>query len=339
MDKPKSILVIAWGGIGDMICLSPALLALRKKYPETRIVILCENNTPCELIRYWNGAYTFSMREKEFKGLFGKLRIIRILRGFCFDRSVMNAVGPSFRSAVISLLSGARVRIGKSVRGKGFLNTIKFPEYRMHEIDANFEIFKYLGIERDNEKPFVEIPKNSFLFVDRWCKEMKIIPKKVIGIHPGAGDKNKKWDKFGELMRLFTKDEKKLVVFGTEDERDYIEGIIEDCGIRNYILPFIGYPITHVSAMISYCELFVGNDSGLSHLASAVSVHTITIFGPSSWERGRPYGNKCIIIKSNLPCSPCSWLGMGIKCKSLECLKAIKAKDVYRKAMAAVGSR
>ena len=351
MDEPKTILVIAWGGIGDIVCLSPALLALRKRYHEAKIVILCENNTPCELIKCWNGAYTFSIKEKKFKGFSGKIRLIKKLRQFYPDVSVMNAVGPSFRSAFISVLSGARIRIGKSVRGKGFLNTIRFPEYRIHEIDANFEIFKYFGVERADEKPFVQIPEDSFLFVNRWCKDRKITPKEVIGIHPGASDRNKRWDKFSELIRSFMKEGERLVIFGSEDERSYIETIAKDCreGLsylsdsvnepygQASIFSFIGYPITYAAAMISCCKLFIGNDSGPSHLASALSVPTITIFGPTSWERGRPYGDKSIIVKSNLPCSPCSWLGVGIKCKSLECLKEIKVGEVYEKAMEVLG--
>ncbi len=329
MDKPKTVLVIAWGGIGDMICLTPALLALRKRYPGMRMVVLCENNTPRELISHWKGVCTLSMRERKFEGISGKLKMIKELRRFCFDVSVMNAVGPSFRSAVISLLSGARVRIGKSVRGRGFFNTIRFPEYRMHEVDTNFEIFRYLDVERGDEKPFVQIPEESFLFVDRWYEERKITARGIIGIHPGAGDKKKRWDKFGELMESFLRKGKKIVVFGTEDERYYIESIVPQ---NKCVFPFVGYSITQTSAMINRCELFIGNDSGLSHLASALSVPTVTIFGPSSWKRGRPYGDKSVIVKSNLPCSPCSWLGVGIKCRTLKCLKEIRVEDVYREA-------
>ena len=327
MDKIKSVLVIAWGGIGDIVCLSPSLLALRKTYPEARIVVLCENNIPCELLKSWKEIYILSMKEKGYSGLLGKILLMKKLRRFNFNVGIMNSVGPSFRSALILFLSGAKKRIGKSTDGRGFLNSVKFTEYRLHEIDANFKIFKSMDVERDGEKPFVVIPEHSIEFVDRWCSEREIVSKEIVGIHPCAGDIKKRWSKFDELIKLLTKKGQKIVVFGSEEEREYIKSIIPESG---YIFTFIGYELSHVAAMIRSCKLLIGNDSGLSHLASALSVPTITIFGPSSWERGKPYGDKSVIVKSDLPCSPCSWLGVGIKCESLECMKRISVDDVYR---------
>jgi heptosyltransferase-2 len=339
VDTSKNILIIAWGGIGDIVCLSPALLALRNRYPRANVTILCENDAPYKLISNWGEVATLCMKEKKFQGLSGKIQMIKTIRSLCVGTATMNAVGPSLRSAIIFLLSGAKIRIGKNIRGRGFLNTIKFTEYRMHEIDANFQIFKFLGVEKGNEKPFVRVPKESFQFVSEWCRDRKILPKEVIGIHPGAGDEKRRWDKFGELMRLFIEKKEKLVVFGIETEKDYIESIIRNCWENlqastknNNIFPFIGYPINYTSAMIANCKVFIGNDSGLAHIASALSIPTAAIFGPASWERSGPYGNKSVIVKSDLPCSPCSWTGVRIRCKSLECLKRIKVEDVYREA-------
>ncbi len=313
-----------------MVCLTPALLALRKTYPDTDLVILCENKTPCGLLSNWREARVLSMKEDRFKGISGKVRLLRTLRRFGFDLGVMNSVGPSLRSALILSLSGAKTRIGKSIGGRGFLNTIRFPEYRVHEIDANFEIFKKFGVERNDEKPFVAIPDSSVGFVKMWCLQRNIFTEPLVGLHPGAGDKKKRWDKYGELSRLIIEGGRKVIVFGSSKETDYIENVIPQ---DEDIFRFVGYPLTHVAAMISRCEVLIGNDSGLSHLSSALSVATVTIFGPSSWIRGKPYGERSVIIKSDLSCSPCSWLGVGIRCESVECLKRIKAQDVYRKAV------
>ena len=57
--------------------------------------------------------------------------------------------------------------------------------------------------------------------------------------------------------------------------------------------------------LLEICDIFVGNDSGLAHLATAVKTSTITLFGPEDPRKFSPYGNNCTVIYKKLPCSPC----------------------------------
>ena len=91
------------------------------------------------------------------------------------------------------------------------------------------------------------------------------------------------------------------------------------------------------AALIQKCNLFISNDSGLMHIATAMGVKTIVIFGPTNYKRTAPYGENCYIVRKKLPCSSCLTYpfystSSAINCKkNTKCIKEIKVNEVMDK--------
>jgi ADP-heptose:LPS heptosyltransferase len=84
--------------------------------------------------------------------------------------------------------------------------------------------------------------------------------------------------------------------------------------------------IKELAALTRRCKLFVGNDTGPMHVAAASGTPVIALFGPADPERSRPWGRDHIVIKKDLPCSPCS----RTVCKELKCMESITVEDVFQ---------
>ncbi len=330
----RKILVQLWGGIGDMIWLTPSLVALRKKFPESEITVISQETTPLDVIK--DSGIVNKCFSLNAQGVLEKLKLLKEIIGIKPDIAISNSASPCFTSSFISFLSGAKIRIGQNRKGRGLLNTINVSLCNnIHEVEANSKIFSSIGVPTDSKELFMYISKQDKAFANKWIHSHKIKDKDfLIGIHPGPKRKYaKRWDidKFVELCKLLKKEEKsKIIIFGGPDENDLVQYI---CSRVNGIFSYVGSSnLNQTAAIISKCCLFIGNDSGLTHIASAVEIPVISIFGPTVFWQVKPYGEKHITIRKDLPCSPCYKVGKPIRCKTLECLKQITVNEVFEKA-------
>ncbi|OQX91411.1 MAG: hypothetical protein B6D58_08220 [candidate division Zixibacteria bacterium 4484_95] len=136
---------------------------------------------------------------------------------------------------------------------------------------------------------------------------VRINPKTVVGLCPGSKHKEKKWHRYQELANLILSEgDKSVIVFsGPDDDFDPNLGISSDklvaaCNLR----------LDRLAGIMSRCDVVVTNDSGLMHLAVALSVPVVAIFGPTHPSLGfSPLGESDRIICDNVTCSPCSLHG------------------------------
>ena len=333
----KKIIVQAWGGIGDMIWLTPSLIALKRKFPKSEITVISQETTPLDVLK-GSGIVNkcFSLSLPLFKGISGKLKLLKKIMSIKPDIAISNSASPCFTSSFISFLSGAKIRIGQNRKWRGFLNTIIVPSYNhIHEVEANLNIFSSIGVSTDSKELFMQVSEQDKVFASRWLTSKKVCPGDLlIGIHPGpAGKYGRQWDinKFVELCGLIGKNKKlKIIVFGGPNEESLVK-FISSC--LEGVLGYIGAStLNRTASLISKCSLFISNDSGLTHIASTVGVPVIAIFGPTVFWQVRPRGEKVAVIRKDLPCSPCYKVGKPIRCKTLECLKQITVNEVFKEA-------
>jgi ADP-heptose:LPS heptosyltransferase len=88
--------------------------------------------------------------------------------------------------------------------------------------------------------------------------------------------------------------------------------------------------IRTTAMLIKKCALFISNDSGLMHIATAVKTPVIAIFGPTLWWKNHPWGKENLVIRKNLSCSPC-YNYSTIKCRNIRCLETITVGEVFGK--------
>jgi len=175
------------------------------------------------------------------------------------------------------------------------------------------------------------------------CLEVRPFPsginrgRTIITVHPGSGGKKKCWPtgNFLELMKLLGEDRRFYFYFILGPaEGNGLHEISERFFSENRIDASIvaGRPVSYIASLLKSSSLHVGNDSGITHLASALGTPTIAVFGPTDPRIWGPFGSRTQIITSGYPCSPCSEEERR-RCSDVRCLDAVKVSDIVRAAV------
>ena len=168
---------------------------------------------------------------------------------------------------------------------------------------------------------------------------LSTIKKEIIAIAPGGGNNAwmvmtcKRWSPlcFQRLIENLSINYA-IVLLGGKEDVDISQVMLEKL-FNHSIVDIIGKTtIRQAAAVLNKCKLFIGNDSALLHIAAAVDIPTISIFGPTDPAIFAPRGAKHYMIKSKLPCSPCFHYKTLPECKSIACMESIKPEEVIEHA-------
>ena len=195
-------------------------------------------------------------------------------------------------------------------------------------VKAYAETLRVLGIKPEKPRPFIKVNETE---VEKLLEkyDLKRGNFAVLGI--GARYRKKEYSQFDKLAELLNRKGYKVVLIG--DRRDYEKsknwrGVVNLCGKLSLIESL---------RLLSAAKLFIGNDSGTSHMARAVKVPTAVIYGGTHPCLGfAPEPDEGIVITKNLPCSPCDLHGKGDCGRNLECLR-IPPEEILEKVEAAFG--
>lgn len=327
--KMAKILVKGVNWIGDSIFMTPALAALREGFPNSHISLLINpwvrevfdgNPNIDEIILY-------DERGKD-RTLGGKVRFIQSLRDRNFDTGIVMQFR-SYKAALLVYLSGIPERIGYSHLLRNLLLTrrVKFPRRPIHDIDMFLNIIISLGVRPREKKPYFRIGPLAEIWADRFLKDKEIKQGELlIGVNPGAFKQSKRWPapRYAELSDILVKEfSARVIIFQGPGEDEIVEKVLSSMREK----AVVAKPgIKELAALCRKCKLFIGNDTGPIHVAAASGTPVIALFGPADPQRSRPWGREHIVIKKDLPCSPCSRL----VCKELACMNSISVADVLK---------
>lgn len=154
----------------------------------------------------------------------------------------------------------------------------------------------------------------------------------LIALHPGSGGVHKCWaiENYFEVIEALCRDYKPFIlIFSGHAEPDSFKAKINNFikGKRN-ILHISDNELFMVSAFLSLCDIYLGNDSGISHLASLVCQRVIVIFGPTDPFVWKPPYNNVRAISSDYKCAPCNHL-MLKSCERKKCIEEISVSLIY----------
>jgi heptosyltransferase-3 len=154
----------------------------------------------------------------------------------------------------------------------------------------------------------------------------------AITIHPGSGGKKKCWPlgKFLELMKLLDREKRYYFYFilGPAEDRELYETTNRFISANNIDVSIIaGRPVSYIATLLKVSALHIGNDSGITHLASALGTRTIAVFGPTDPKIWGPFGRHVKIVTSGYPCAPCPETDRR-QCADVRCLDAVEVGDV-----------
>jgi heptosyltransferase-2 len=307
------ILVRATNWVGDAVMSLPALQALREVYPDARISVLAR---PWVADLYARERFADEVIPYEsprgFKDLAGKLRLVRALTARKFDMAIL--LQNAFEAAAIVRLAGIPRRIGYNRDGRGWLLTDAIPVPAKGEIPRH-ERFYYLELLR-RAAIIPNMPESDAIRLAgaEFAREAGAarfhamgITGPVTGISPGAAyGTAKRWlpERFADAAANL---DGSVALFGSADERalcEEIAGMLRDRGSE--VHNFAGE--TKLNEFIEFaaaCRVYLTNDSGGMHIASALGVPTVAVFGATDHIGTGPTGPLARVIREPVECSPC----------------------------------
>ncbi len=310
LDKSKiqKILVIKFGGIGDILLATPVLPNLKNYFPDAEINFLTLRHSRDILIDnpYLSRAFTYDPNEDK------SWCLIKNIRSQKYDLVIDLFGNP--RTALITFLSTARYRFGFDFRGRNYAYNIKAKGRggEVHNVEFNLDALRSLDIPIVSRKLFLPVNIVHEEFADEFIKENKLGTKKIIGISKTGGWESKRYkvDDYIVLMNMLNKiyDINFILFWGNQKEKDDCEYIKSKILKSNaYVIP--ESPIRYLGAIIKKCDLVIGNDSGPLHIAVAMGVPTLGIYGPTNPKLQGPYGeNNLSIVNEKLDCLYCNLL-------------------------------
>lgn len=313
----QKILVRATNWVGDAVMSIPALQALRREFPGAHISVLarpwvaglygrepfCDELIPYDLPRGW-------------KNLRGKWGVASDLRSRKFDCAVL--FQNAFEAAALVRMAGIPLRIGYARDGRSWLLTHPIPVPRAGEILPH-QRFYYLellkrakliqtysagaSIRLEGARAAAEKGREHFrrAFVDG----------PVVGVSPGAAYGGaKRWlpERFAEAaVEVARRRDATVAIFGSREELTICELVQQRIGAAQQpCVNFAGAtPLNEFIEMAAACDVYLSNDSGPMHIASALGVPTVAIFGATDHVATGPTGSHSRIVREPVECSPC----------------------------------
>jgi heptosyltransferase II len=301
------ILIRATNWVGDAIMALPALRTIRNKFPEAEISVLARG--------YIAAIYEGQAICNELIVLENRQQVTSDLRARKFDSAVL--LQNAFEAAWIAWRAGIPERIGYARDGRGLLLTkaVKVPaadEIPPHEQFYYLELLRRAGwMDSLPEEQFISlhVPEGKCQKAAQFLLENGAAPGKFrIAIGAGASYGSAKcWppDRFAELAnRLQAQTDAEIILFGTATEA-LVSGAIK-AGMRHAPVDLTGKTsIGDLPALLAQCHLFIGNDSGAMHVAAAVGLPVVAVFGPTDPFGTAPVTPRCTIVQDKPYCSPC----------------------------------
>ena len=199
----------------------------------------------------------------------------------------------------------------------------------IHMVDHFLQSLDFLGITSNDNIPKIFLNDEDVRFGEDYVKNRIAGSKKMlIAIHPGSGSKQKCWpiERFILLInRLNQAFQAHIVVVSGPADQEIIERL--KAGIHDDFVLADQLSLAKLAAVIKRCDFFIGNDSGVTHLAAALGVYTIVLFGPTDPKIWGPRGESVKILYKKAHCSPCL-ADMRRNCFTQICLENIKIEDV-----------
>ena len=335
--------IVLWmpNWIGDVIFTLPSLQSLRRAYPKARITAVVKPPSDELLLGHPAINTVLSLPSGAKSGFWNRVKFARGLNKYQFDVGIV--FPNSFGSAFLLSLTGAKFRLGYNTDGRDIFLThpivttalLKKSQYR---VEYYFKIFSPLRMDIPDSVFSPVVRQEGDLSTREALLNMGLDEdEEFITLHPGTSKVERSWhvERFGILcQKLFKADGKKLVLLGTKSEENMLNRIKDYCPPdRIKVTPPMNLRV--LAGVLKKSRLFIGNDSGMMHLAAMVGTPVVGIFGPGNPNTTGPYmpSEYFEILTQNYSCSPCRQRFFK-ECKPSPhnkpyCLEDVTVKNVY----------
>jgi len=329
IPEVQSMLVIHQGALGDFILALPVLSALRRAFPEARPVMMGYPRILQLAEERFYAEEIFSIDQKGMATFF--------VRQGPLDRTLSQFFS-AFELIVVFGKDGEGTLIGnlkKVCQGRVLhINPLPNWDEGVHLSDHLLKQLTRYGISLSETYPRLHLKELDRKWGEDFWMGRGVSPEersKVIVLHPGSGSRKKTWSlrKFLDLFRhLQTQLGGKFLIVLGPAEGPEVQQAFEELTSSHLVLAK-GLSLVQLASVMEGCRLFIGNDSGISHMAVALRLPTLAIFGPTDHRVWSPRGEKVEVVRRGIPCSPCPEERFFL-CKEIECLNKIEVGDVLK---------
>jgi heptosyltransferase-2 len=339
----KRILVRGTNWIGDAVLTAPALMAIRKGFPQAKIALLVKPAI-AELLHHHPAVDEIVLYRDPgpHAGLGGKLTLARLLRRGRYDLAIL--LQNAFEAAAITALASIPNRYGYATDGRSLLLTHRVPLTpkirRKHQAHYYLELLRPLGIPVEPEPPMLRTTPGEDAEAIEHLRAFGVDPMKVlIGLNPGSiYGTAKRWlpERFAEVAdRVAAEHGGVVLIFGGRGEEELGAAIAGKMTAPAIVLSG-RTTVRRLMALIKQCRLFITNDTGPMHIATAFGVPTVAIFGPTDPATTSPFGSRHELVRHPVDCSPCLLRECPIDHR---CMQGISVEMVRAAAMRQIGTR
>lgn len=332
---PRRILLIKLKHIGDVLLMTAAIRAVRRAWPATRLAALVPRGT--EGVLEGNPDLDAILALDRDAGVRGDWRTIRALRRFAPDAVL--EMGGGDREAVLAWLSGARLRVGFTPRGSGQWRRLLLTRLvswggRRHTVEMNLDMAAALGIDTRGCRPVLVVQPETRARMTAHLESLGVAADRpFVVVHPVSRWLFKAWPEAGcaETIAAMVRREMAVVAVtsGPEGrEAEAAQRIVARAAVP--VINLVGRTtLTELAAVLERAALFVGVDSAPMHMAAALGVPVVALFGPSGEHHWGPWGDGHVVVASPYLCRPCGRDGC-LGSKRSYCLEAIPPETVLR---------
>ncbi|MFQ3566075.1 MAG: WecB/TagA/CpsF family glycosyltransferase [Aggregatilineales bacterium] len=344
-EAPRRILAVQIADIGDLILTTPALSSLREAHPTAHITLLTTAHSAPIIAEtsLVDDVLTFN-RFAGRRDLGRGTRLAQTLRRGNFDTTIffhhLTTQAGAFKMAAIALAAGSQRRLGLE-NGRGFFLTDRLVDAGFgarHQAQYWLDLVALLGADPTPRRACVGVSEADRM----WALERLPAGRPRVIIHPGSGGFNpaRRWspEAFAAVGdQLAAARGAHLILVGTQTDDG--EAVLN--ALNSPALDLSGKTsLGQLAALLEGADLFIGADSGVMHLAAALRVPLVAIFGPSNPAAWAPWSldSPAVILSSAPECSPCSYvehgLGARLGCPARTCMRMVTTKQVLRAAQA-----
>ena len=347
----KRILIINPYGIGDVLFTTPVISNLRLAYPQAHIAYLANGRTAdflkCnpdinQVFVYERDEFVEAYRQNPLKFAQKWFSFFNTIRREKFDVVFDFSLNSTF--GFLSFASGIKRRIGFNYRSRGQFLTDKIELIGFeskHVVDYFLDLLKFVDVPVVDRHLMLDVPDRDIQWARDWLIKKKIdAHKPLVAVFPGGGAS---WGN-GARYRLWgAANHAHLVdkIIENFDAAIILMGDSKDEVLCREVSRLAHFPLYDavgqtsllgLAALFKQCRAAVINDAGSVHVAVAVGVKALSIYGPVDPNVYGPYPpEEHMTIQKGLPCQPCYRRFRMPPCSHISCLRDLSVEDVLRK--------
>ncbi|HZH31374.1 MAG TPA: glycosyltransferase family 9 protein [Pyrinomonadaceae bacterium] len=331
----RRVLVVRLRSIGDTVLATPSLYALRRFLPDAQIDLLLEDWVAPLLEGNRDASRILTVRRNSTTA---RLALVRRLRAARYDVA-FNLHGGS-TAALLTRASGARRRVGyASYRFSGLHNyaapaaTDLWRQAKTHSVEQQLGLLGWVGVPvTDRPAARLFVTGEADASVARRLSSAGIEAAQPYALfHPAAAFDSKRWDarNFARVAEQLDARGLAIVAVAAPGETDVVRAFVESARApARAFTSFNDLSLPEVTALAARARLFVGNDSGIAHIAAAVRTPSVVVFGSSNVAHWRPWTDApAEVVSEEMPCAPCAGYTCG-EFAEAQCIRRVTVERV-----------